>query len=188
MWMVLTVVYIREIISYASFSPEDGEEANEIYNVFGLKKNDKLQCVYSGRTYTLSWAGGARGVCLAFWDMPGGLVQALSRNALGFSGIKTVGAREGLDPTASWLLSSARLKPLRGLSLGECCELPALIVSVQHSPAWPVIGLLVIWLQTWIWKDWNGEERVLDVFRCNGACVVLKKLVQFLLQTSHFYL
>lgn len=36
--MVLTVVYIREIISYAYFSLEDGEEANEIYNMFGLKK------------------------------------------------------------------------------------------------------------------------------------------------------
>lgn len=133
--MVLTVVYIREIISYAYFSLEDGEEANEIYNMFGLKKNDKLQCVYSGRKYTLSWASEAQGVCLAFWDMPGGLVQALSRSAVGFSGIKTVGARVGLDPTASWLLSSARLKSLWGLSLAECCELPALIVSAQHSPA-----------------------------------------------------
>lgn len=133
--MVLTVVYIREIISYAYFSLEDGEEANEIYNMFGLKKNDKLQCVYSGRKYTLSWASEAQGVCLAFWDMPGGLVQALSRNAVGFSGIKTVGARVGLDPTASWLLSSARLKSLWGVSLAECCELPALIVSAQHSPA-----------------------------------------------------
>lgn len=37
--MVLTVVYIREIIPYAYFSPEDGEEDNEIYvTVFGLEK------------------------------------------------------------------------------------------------------------------------------------------------------
>jgi len=36
--MVLTVVYIREIVPYACFSPDDGEEANEIYCVFGLKK------------------------------------------------------------------------------------------------------------------------------------------------------
>lgn len=45
MWMVLTVVYIRERIPYASFSPEEGEEGNEIYVVTGLKKSDKLQCV-----------------------------------------------------------------------------------------------------------------------------------------------
>lgn len=28
--MVLTVVYIREIVPYVCFYPEDGEEANEI--------------------------------------------------------------------------------------------------------------------------------------------------------------
>lgn len=43
--MVLTVVYIRERIPYASFSPEEGEEGNEIYVMTGLKKSDKLQCV-----------------------------------------------------------------------------------------------------------------------------------------------
>lgn len=72
MWMVLTVVYIREIIPYAYFSPEDGEEDNEICVLFGLKKNDKLQCVYSGRKNTLSTASLAQGVCLAFQDLPAG--------------------------------------------------------------------------------------------------------------------
>lgn len=70
--MVLTVVYIREIIPYAYFSPEDGEEDNEIYIVFGLKKNDKLQCVFSGRKNTLSAASLAQGVCVAFQDPPAG--------------------------------------------------------------------------------------------------------------------
>ena len=70
--MVLTVVYIREIIPYAYFSPEDGEEDSEIYVVFGLKKNDKLQCVYSGRKNTLSAASLAQGACLAFRDLPAG--------------------------------------------------------------------------------------------------------------------
>lgn len=36
--MVLTVVYIREIVPYACFSPDDGEEANEIYCVWTEKE------------------------------------------------------------------------------------------------------------------------------------------------------
>lgn len=75
--MVLTVVYIREIIPYASFSPEDGEEGNEIYILFGLKKNDKLQCVYNGRKNTLSPASLAQGACLAFRGMPAGMGAGL---------------------------------------------------------------------------------------------------------------
>lgn len=56
MWMVLTVVYIRETIPYAYFFPEDGKEGNEIYVVFGLRKSDKLRCFYSGRKNILSTA------------------------------------------------------------------------------------------------------------------------------------
>jgi len=75
--MVLTVVYIREIIPYAYFSPEDGEEDSEIYVVFGLKKDYKLQCVCSGRKTTLSCASLAQGVCLGFQDLPAGLGAGL---------------------------------------------------------------------------------------------------------------
>lgn len=64
--MVLTVVYIREIVPYACFSPGDGEEANEIYFVFGLKKNNKLQRAYNGRKNTHSQASLTQRVLLAF--------------------------------------------------------------------------------------------------------------------------
>ncbi|CAN8184359.1 unnamed protein product [Coccothraustes coccothraustes] len=47
MLMVLTDVYIREIIPYAYFFSEDGKEDTEIYVVFELKKNDKLHYAYS---------------------------------------------------------------------------------------------------------------------------------------------
>lgn len=73
MWMVLTDVYIREIIPYAYFFPEDGKEDTEIYVVFGLKRNYKLQCAYSGRKNSLSIATLSQGVCPAFWDLPGGV-------------------------------------------------------------------------------------------------------------------
>lgn len=36
--MMLTDVYIREMIPYAYFFPEDGKEDTEIYVVFGLKR------------------------------------------------------------------------------------------------------------------------------------------------------
>lgn len=68
--MVLTVVYIRERIPYAYFFPEDGKKSNEIYVVFGLKKNGKLQCFYSGRKSILPAASLAQGVCLAFQHLP----------------------------------------------------------------------------------------------------------------------
>lgn len=64
--MVLTDVYIGEVIPYAYFFPEDGKEDTEIYVVFGLKKNDKLQCTYSGRKNSLSTATLSQGVCPAF--------------------------------------------------------------------------------------------------------------------------
>lgn len=64
--MVLTDVYIREIIPYAYFFPEDGKEDTEIYVVFGLKKNDKLQYAYSDRKNSLSTATLSQGVCPAF--------------------------------------------------------------------------------------------------------------------------
>ncbi|KAK4825892.1 hypothetical protein QYF61_003248 [Mycteria americana] len=56
---------------------KDEEEDNETYVVFGLKKNDKLQCVYSGRKNTLSTASLAEGVCLACRDPPAGLGAGL---------------------------------------------------------------------------------------------------------------
>lgn len=64
--MVLTDVYIREIIPYAYFFPEDGKEDTEIYVVFGLKKNAELQCAYGGRKNSLSPATLSQGVCPAF--------------------------------------------------------------------------------------------------------------------------
>lgn len=63
--MVLTDVYIRPIIPYAYFFPEDGKEDTEIYVMFGLKKN-KLQCAYSGRKNSLSTATQSQGICPAF--------------------------------------------------------------------------------------------------------------------------
>lgn len=75
--MVLTVVYIRERIPYAYFFPEDGKEGNEIYVVYGLKKNDKLQCFYSGRKNILSSVSLAQGHCLAFQYLPVGPGAAL---------------------------------------------------------------------------------------------------------------
>lgn len=64
--MVLTDVYIREIIPYAYFFPEDGEEDTEIYVVFGLRKNDRLQCAYSSRKNSFSTATLSQGVYPAF--------------------------------------------------------------------------------------------------------------------------
>lgn len=158
MWMVLTDVYIREIIPYAYFFPEDGKEDTEIYVVFGLKKNDKLQCAYSARKNSLSTATLSQGVCPSFWDLPGGVQASLLCNAMDFSRDRTVGARVGLDSAASWLLSSAMLKSAGGLSLSEPPKFPALTESPQHSPTWPFIELFAICLQILIWRDWNGKK------------------------------
>lgn len=91
--------FIRDITPYAYFSPEGGEEDNEIYVGFGLKKNDKLQRVYSGRKNTLSAASLAQGVCLAFRDPP--VESGTGLVVTDFSGGRTVGPRVGLDPAAS---------------------------------------------------------------------------------------
>lgn len=99
-----------------------------------------------------------------------------------------VGARVGLDPAASWLLSSAMLKPPRGLCLAEHPEFPALTVSTQHSPTWPFIELSAICLQILIWRDWNGKK-------CGFGCFLEKRLAwswrswyNSFPQTFHFYL
>lgn len=100
--MVLTDVYIREIIPYAYFFPEDGKEDTEIYVVFGLKKNDKLQCAYRGRKKSLHCRPISRSLSSFLRSAWRGQVQAsLLCNAMDFSRDRTVGARVGLDSAAS---------------------------------------------------------------------------------------
>lgn len=79
----------------------------------------------------------------SFWPseirLQGRVQDLLSRECIGDSR-----SMSRIGTAASWLLSSARLKSLWGLSLAERYELPALMVRAQHSLLWPVIGLFVI--------------------------------------------
>lgn len=71
----------------------------QIYVVFGLRKNDKLQCAYSGRKNTLHCHPVSRSLSSFLRSTWGRQVQAsLLCNAMDFSRDRTVGARVGLDP------------------------------------------------------------------------------------------
>lgn len=158
---------------------------------WGGRQWDLCHCVWTGKrtiSYSVSTVAGKKLSPLPAWLKESvrlskiclrGRVQAfLSCNAMDFSRGRTVGARAGLDPAASWLLRSDTWKSPRGLSLVERSEIPALTGRDQHSTTWTFVEVFAIWLQTWVWRDQDGKECILDWFLGKRACLVPKRLTQ----------